>query len=203
MTAGAFLGGKLVGFIHGLARTNLGKPCHHSHLLAVRPKFAGNYRIKFKAEALPLRDQVGGYRLLYSHNAQFPLSQAPEGDRESMGTLARVFPALEALETPDTNRVELVNWDLDRPEVERAARGIAPEPAMPRISRGRARAICPPRGGSRWRYRREAPRSMRPTRPRPAAREPLRRTARALFDRGYEAVGLVARRETALYVFER
>jgi hypothetical protein len=77
--------------------------------LDVRPKFAGNYRIKFKAEALPLRDQVGGYRLLFSHNAQFPLSQAPEGDRESMGTLARVFPALEALKTSDADRVELVN----------------------------------------------------------------------------------------------
>jgi hypothetical protein len=78
----------------------------------VRPKFAGNYRIKFKAEALPLRDQVGGYRLLYSHNAQFPLSQAPEGDRESMGTLARVFPALEALKTSDTDKVELVNQTI-------------------------------------------------------------------------------------------
>jgi hypothetical protein len=77
--------------------------------LDMRPKFAGNYRIKFKAEALPLRDQVGGYRLLFSHNAQFPLSQAPEGDRESMGTLARVFPALEALKTSDADRVELVN----------------------------------------------------------------------------------------------
>jgi hypothetical protein len=52
--------------------------------LDVRPNIAGNYRIKFKAEALP--------RLLFSHNAQFSLSQAPEGDRESMGTLARVFP---------------------------------------------------------------------------------------------------------------
>jgi hypothetical protein len=80
--------------------------------LDVRPKFAGNYRIKFKAEALPLKDRVGGYRLLYSHNAQFPLSQAPEGDRESMGTLARVFPALEALKTSDTNRVELVNQTI-------------------------------------------------------------------------------------------
>ena len=80
--------------------------------LDVRPKFAGNYRIKFKAEVLPLRDQVGGYRLLYSHNAQFPLSQAPEGDRESMGTLARVFPALQALKTSDTDRVELVNQTI-------------------------------------------------------------------------------------------
>src|SRR6266478_3564519 len=60
--------------------------------LDVRPNIAGNYRIKFKAEALPLKDQVGGYRLLFSHNVQFALSQAPEGDRESMGTLARVLP---------------------------------------------------------------------------------------------------------------
>src|ERR1700751_2445788 len=80
--------------------------------LDVRPNFAGNYRIKFKAEALPLKDQVGGYRLLFSHNAQFPLSQAPEGDRESMRTLARVFPALEALKISDTDRVDLVNQTI-------------------------------------------------------------------------------------------
>jgi hypothetical protein len=29
-----------------------------------------------------------------------------------MGTLARVFPALEALKTSDTNRVELVNQTM-------------------------------------------------------------------------------------------
>ena len=80
--------------------------------LDVRPNIAGNYRIKFKAEALPLKDQVGGYRLLYSHNAQFPLSQAPEGDRTSMTTLARVFPALEILKTSDNDRVELVNQTI-------------------------------------------------------------------------------------------
>jgi hypothetical protein len=80
--------------------------------LDVRPNIAGKYRIKFKAEALPLRDQVGGYRLLFSHNAQFPLSQAPEGDREAMATLARVFPALRALKTSETDRVELVNQTI-------------------------------------------------------------------------------------------
>src|SRR3984893_17323280 len=80
--------------------------------LDVRPNISGNYRIKFKAEALPLKDQVGGYRLLFSHNAQFPLSQAPEGDRQSMGTLARVFPALETLKTSETDRVELVNQTI-------------------------------------------------------------------------------------------
>jgi hypothetical protein len=80
--------------------------------LDVRPNIAGNYRIKFKAEALPLKDQVGGSRLLFSHNVQFPLSQAPEGDRTSMGTLAQMFPALEPLKTADTDRVELVNQTI-------------------------------------------------------------------------------------------
>ena len=75
----------------------------------VRPSIPGEYRIKFKAEALPLRDQIGGYRLLYSHNVQFGLSQAPEGDQTSMVTLARMFPALEGLKRSDTERVELVN----------------------------------------------------------------------------------------------
>lgn len=77
--------------------------------LDVRPKIAGAYRIKFKAEALPLRDQVGGYRLLFSHNAQFGLSQVPEGDRGSMGFLAQLFPALEFLKTAADDRVELVH----------------------------------------------------------------------------------------------
>ncbi len=80
--------------------------------LDVRPNIAGNFRIKFKAEALPLKDQVGGHRLLFSHNAQFPLSQAPEGDRTSMGTLARVFPALEVLKASESDRVELVNHTI-------------------------------------------------------------------------------------------
>lgn len=40
----------------------------------MRPFVAGKYRIKFKAEVLPLKDRVGGYRLLYSHNCQFGLS---------------------------------------------------------------------------------------------------------------------------------
>jgi hypothetical protein len=78
----------------------------------VRPKIAGNYRIKFKAEVLPLKDQAGGYRLLFSHNVQFPLSSAPEGDRTSMGTLARVFPPLAALKTSSTDTVELVNQTI-------------------------------------------------------------------------------------------
>ena len=60
--------------------------------LDVRPNIAGNYRIKFKAEALPLKDQIGGYRMLFSHNAEFPLSQAPEGDRKMDGDYGAGVP---------------------------------------------------------------------------------------------------------------
>lgn len=75
----------------------------------VRPKIDGAYRIKFKAEALPLKDQVGGYRVLYSHNCQFGLSQAHEADRSAISTLARVFPSLATLKRPGEERVSLVS----------------------------------------------------------------------------------------------
>jgi hypothetical protein len=75
----------------------------------VRPRIAGKYRIKFKAEALPLKDQVGAHRILYSHNCQFGASQAHEGNRTLMATLSRVFPALATLQKSGEERVTLVN----------------------------------------------------------------------------------------------
>jgi hypothetical protein len=77
--------------------------------LDVRPKIAGQYRIKFKAEALPLKNQVGGFRLLFSHNVEVGLSQLPEGDRTSMAKLGEVFPCLASMLKSPTDRVELVN----------------------------------------------------------------------------------------------
>jgi hypothetical protein len=74
----------------------------------VRPKIAGKYRIKFKAEVLPLKDRVGGYRILYSHNCQFGVSQVHEANR-SMATLVKVFPALAALKKSDEEQISLVN----------------------------------------------------------------------------------------------
>ena len=77
----------------------------------VRPKIAGRYRIKFKAEALPLKDQVGAYRILYSHNCQLGASQVHEGvrNRTAMASLSRVFPVLATLKKSDEERVTLVN----------------------------------------------------------------------------------------------
>ena len=79
----------------------------------VRPNLPGDYRIKFKAEALPLKDRVGGYRLLFSHNVQFPLSHAPkDGDRMAMERLAEVFPSLRVLKASKADRVSLVNQTI-------------------------------------------------------------------------------------------
>lgn len=75
----------------------------------VRPNIAGKYQIKFKAEALPLKDQLGGFRLLYSHNCQFGLSQMHEGDRLGMWALANVFPSLAVLKKSKDEEVKLVN----------------------------------------------------------------------------------------------
>jgi hypothetical protein len=75
----------------------------------VRPNIAGDHRVKFKAEALPLKDKIGSYRLLFSHNVEFPLSTVRHDDRTSMTTLLHVLPALKTLQTSETDRVELVN----------------------------------------------------------------------------------------------
>jgi hypothetical protein len=77
--------------------------------LNMRPKIEGKHRIKFKAEALPLKDRVGGYRVLFSHNCQFGLSQA---DNASMATLGRIFPALARLKGSRGERVSLVNGGI-------------------------------------------------------------------------------------------
>ncbi len=78
----------------------------------VRPKIAGPYRVKFKSEALPLKDQLGGFRLLYSHNCIFPLSSVHEPDRTSLQTIARVIPAVAGLIGSQEGKVELVNSTL-------------------------------------------------------------------------------------------
>lgn len=80
--------------------------------LDVRPNIPGVYRIKFKAEALPLREKLGGFRLLFSHNAQFGLSQVKEADRTSLATLIHLFPCLASLKKSDTDRVDLVNQTI-------------------------------------------------------------------------------------------
>lgn len=74
----------------------------------VRPQIFGDYRIKFKCEALPLKNELGGIRLLFSHNVEFPLSHVHESDPTSFDTLTRVFPVLARLKKHKGEHVELV-----------------------------------------------------------------------------------------------
>ena len=80
--------------------------------LDVRPHIPGVYKIKFKAEALPLKDKMGGMRLLYSHNAEFGLSQIKQADRTAMATYVHLFPCLAPLKKHDNDRIELVNQTI-------------------------------------------------------------------------------------------
>ena len=78
----------------------------------VRPNLPSTYRIKFKAELLPLKERLGGYRLLFSHNVQFPLRQPPGQDRMVMARLMEIFPPLKTLKQTKTERVSLVNQTI-------------------------------------------------------------------------------------------
>jgi hypothetical protein len=78
----------------------------------VRPNIAGPYRVKFQSEALPLKDQPGGFRLLYSHNCIFPMSSVHSGDRANLRTIAKGLPAVADLIGTAEGRVELVNSTL-------------------------------------------------------------------------------------------
>lgn len=80
--------------------------------LDVRPNIPGIYRVKFKSEVLPLKDKIGGYRVLYSHNCQLGLSQIEDADRNAMKTLGRIFPALSVLDSSKEERVSLVNESI-------------------------------------------------------------------------------------------
>jgi hypothetical protein len=78
--------------------------------LDVRPRLHGAYRVKFKAEALPLREKTGGYRMLFSHNVEFGLSEARGVDSSSLSTLIGLFPALSSL--GKSGKIDLVNHTI-------------------------------------------------------------------------------------------
>ena len=75
----------------------------------VRPQILGDHRVKFKCQALPLKGRLGGIRLLYSHNVQFPRSNVGENGDLSMGTMTRIFPVLESIKKNPDERVSLVS----------------------------------------------------------------------------------------------
>ncbi len=63
----------------------------------VRPNILGDHRVKFKVQALPLKEKLGGIRLLFSHNVQFPrsaigISRIGQESALDMDAVVQVFP---------------------------------------------------------------------------------------------------------------
>jgi hypothetical protein len=75
----------------------------------VRPQILGDHRVKFKCQALPLKGELGGIRMLYSHNVQFPRSSVGEDDVLAMHTLTKIFPVLGRVRRTPHERIALVS----------------------------------------------------------------------------------------------
>ena len=77
----------------------------------VRPHILGDHRVKFKCQALPLKEKLGGIRLLYSHNVQFVRSAIGMG-RENvrdMDALIDLLPALSKVRKTPKEEIKLVS----------------------------------------------------------------------------------------------
>src|SRR5215469_13028381 len=77
----------------------------------VRPNIRGDYSVKFKCQALPLRERLGGIRLLFSHNVQFPRAAIGMGHEvvRDMDNLVKLLPALAKLKKDPNDRIKLVS----------------------------------------------------------------------------------------------
>jgi hypothetical protein len=76
----------------------------------VRPRLPVDYKVKFKAEVLPLKDKIGSHRFLYSHNVEYPLSAVRSyEDRFAFENMAKIMPVLKSLQSLQGERLDFVN----------------------------------------------------------------------------------------------
>lgn len=77
----------------------------------MRPRILGDHRVKFKCQALPLKDKLGGIRLLFSHNVQFSRAAIGMG-RENvhdMDALIEILPVLDRIRKYPKEEIKLVS----------------------------------------------------------------------------------------------
>ena len=77
----------------------------------VRPNVLGDHRVKFKCQALPLKEKLGEIRLLFSHNVQFFRSAIGMGreNLRDMDQLIDWFPILERIKKSPKEPIKLVS----------------------------------------------------------------------------------------------
>jgi chorismate synthase len=198
LTAGAFLGRKMVGFVHGFPRTNLGEPCQYSHLLAVLPEAQGIGL----AVVLKLYQREWclerGIRLVTWMYDPFLLRNATLNLERLAGVVRTIHPNLYGLlggmyAGLPTDRFELM-WRLDAPEVVRAAEGEGrrrpdvsglPAATNPRALPAAPRILLPFPAGAPRIYRTDHSGTLK-------ARRRFAALAQALFAGGYEVTHVVA-----------
>jgi hypothetical protein len=77
----------------------------------VRPHILGDHRVKFKAQAMPLKNKLGGIRMLFSHNVQFLRSAVGMGKENvsDMDQLIDLLPVLGRVRKQPNERIKLVS----------------------------------------------------------------------------------------------
>jgi len=77
----------------------------------VRPNILGDHQVKFKCQAMPLKEKLGGIRLLFSHNVQFFRSAIGMGreNLRDMDQLIDWFPVLECIRKTPKEPLKLVS----------------------------------------------------------------------------------------------
>jgi hypothetical protein len=84
---------------------------HPDHAAAaavdVHPHVAGDAKIKFKEELLPLRENLGGMRTMYSHNCDLYTPKAVLDP--VVEDVAAAFPVLSKIPIDSSSRIALVN----------------------------------------------------------------------------------------------
>lgn len=77
----------------------------------VRPKILGDHQVKFKCQALPLKEKLGGIRLLFSHNVQFPRAAIGMGHENvrDMDALVELLPVLARVKKEPKEEIKLVS----------------------------------------------------------------------------------------------
>lgn len=77
----------------------------------VRPHILGDHRVKFKVQAMPLKERLGGVRMLFSHNVQFLRSAIGMGKEnvENMDQLVDLLPVLNRVRKSPGEKIHLVS----------------------------------------------------------------------------------------------
>jgi len=208
LTAGAFAGREMLGFVHGFPREIEGRRAQHSHLLAVHPHAQGrglSKELKLYQRRWCLERAIGlvtwTYDPLLVKNARLNLvrlrARARGYLRDFYGRIGGIYADLP------TDRFE-VFWELEARDVRAAAEGsrieepslagavplrALREPGDPRVS------VEIPTGAPAS-YRSDPGAARR-------ARFALRRRAELLMGKGYAATALVLESSRAFYLFER